>query len=43
MIVEICAKHGLPLKWRKDRKGKFCPLCIDPKGRSIGPFPQKKH
>lgn len=36
MIDNLCPKHGLPMKNRKDKKGKFCPLCVDAKARGNG-------
>jgi hypothetical protein len=36
MTDNICVKHKLPLKWRKDRNGKFCVKCTDPKAQGNG-------
>ena len=29
----VCPKHGLQYKWRKDKKGKFCVQCTHPKSQ----------
>ena len=39
MSQEECEKHNVPLRNRKDKKGKYCPVCIQ---RIIRPGPSKK-
>jgi len=37
-MTEICIKHNCPLKNRKDKKGKYCPQCLN---KVVGWLPKK--